>query len=177
MFKLSGTWALAACIWFNSGRVGEFFSNLQLWQLVTLQPLTYSNLQYLFGKDLDIVVNIISLQETASILKIGFDLSKWPHLHRAYVIRDCIFFATTVYNLPAQDPYSSGKFLEQIKGKMNVLKASKMLQINLNKSFIAYKIPNTRKIEPQLSIIASILFLFDICTSVNYFISSFETDN
>ena len=35
-------------------------------------------------------------QKASSILKVGFALSKWPHLHRAYVISGCIFFATAV---------------------------------------------------------------------------------
>ena len=44
-------------------------------------------------KDLDLVVCIAPAQETGKILKIGFDLSKWPYLQRACVIGGCIFFS------------------------------------------------------------------------------------
>ena len=37
-------------------------------------------------KDLYPLVQIVAAQETSSILKIGFALSKWPHLHRAYLV-------------------------------------------------------------------------------------------
>ena len=36
-------------------------------------------------KDLDPVTSIISTQETWSILELGFAVSRWPKLHRAYI--------------------------------------------------------------------------------------------
>lgn len=48
-------------------------------------------------KDLESVVNIVSVRETGSILKIGFALSKWSHLHRAYVLAVCRVLSTTVH--------------------------------------------------------------------------------
>ena len=43
---------------------------------VTLQPFDLQRLTVPFWKDLEPVVNIFSVKETASILKIGFALSK-----------------------------------------------------------------------------------------------------
>ena len=40
-------------------------------------------------KDFNPVVNIISAEETGSILKIGFALLKLPHLHRTYLVDIC----------------------------------------------------------------------------------------
>ena len=36
------------------------------------------------------------VQKTSSILRLGFALSKWPHLHRAYVVGGCLFNFGTV---------------------------------------------------------------------------------
>ena len=47
-------------------------------------------------KDLILFSTVSKDQKASSILKVGFALSKWPHLHRAYVISGCIFFATAV---------------------------------------------------------------------------------
>ena len=38
-------------------------------------------------------------QKASSILKVGFDLSKWPYFHSAYVIGVCIFFVMAVFQL------------------------------------------------------------------------------
>ena len=37
-------------------------------------------------KDLNRLKKYVKYQEVSSILKMGFALSKWPHLHRAYVV-------------------------------------------------------------------------------------------
>ena len=37
-------------------------------------------------KDLNPFKTVYKIQEASSILKVGFALSKWPHLHRAYVV-------------------------------------------------------------------------------------------
>ena len=53
------------------------------------------------------IVNIISVEETGSILKIGLAFSKWPYLPRAYLVTICrlrtrrlllltVYFKTTV---------------------------------------------------------------------------------
>ena len=48
-------------------------------------------------KDLELIGNIDSAKETSSVLKIGFALSKWPHLHRAYLVIGRYLSLETVY--------------------------------------------------------------------------------
>ena len=48
-------------------------------------------------KDLNLLKKHIKNQVASSILKVVFAFSKWPHLHRAYVISGCIFFAMAVH--------------------------------------------------------------------------------
>ena len=59
---------------------------LKVRQTVTLQPLDQQRFTVPLLKDLDLVFNIISAQLIDSICKIGFALSKWPNLHRAYLL-------------------------------------------------------------------------------------------
>ena len=70
---------------------------LKVWQTATLQPFNLTKTTVPFRKDLDPVINIVSAQETDSILTIDFALSKWPHLHRAYVLTVCSVLSTAVY--------------------------------------------------------------------------------
>ena len=86
MVQSSRTQTRAARIWFEYGWVAEFFSNLQLWKLVTLQHFDLQRPTVPLWKGLELVVNILA-QETARILKISFTLLKWPNLHRVYFIR------------------------------------------------------------------------------------------
>ena len=86
-----GIQTLAASKWFDSGRPAEFFSNLQLWQLLTLLPFDPQRFRVPLWKDINL------LYCHGSILKISFALSKWPHnLHSAYVIGILIFIATAL---------------------------------------------------------------------------------
>ena len=74
-------------MWFNSSWVARFLLNLQIWQLVTFQPfdLQRPTIPLWNWKDLELVVKIVSDQETDNIWKIGFALSKSTYLHKAYV--------------------------------------------------------------------------------------------
>ena len=54
--------------------------------------MTYRDPQYVFGKILTFLPNTISIQRTSRIFHTSYALSKWPHLHRAYIISRCIFF-------------------------------------------------------------------------------------
>ena len=54
--------------------------------------MTYRDPQYLFGKISISLANTILIHRTSRIFDISYDLSKWPHLHKAYVINGCIFF-------------------------------------------------------------------------------------
>ena len=92
----SGTRTQVAGEWFYSGRLAEFFSNLQLWQLVTLQSFNQQTSAVSLSKDLNLFCWHITWPRDSQHLKIGFALSKWPHFQGAYVIRVLIFFATAV---------------------------------------------------------------------------------
>ena len=47
-------------------------------------------------KDLDSIVNKVSAQDTCSISKMCFALSKRPHLHEGYIVSSPIFFVMSV---------------------------------------------------------------------------------
>ena len=47
-------------------------------------------------KDLILFSTVSKDQKASSILKVGFALSKWPHLHRAYVVSVWFFLNTIV---------------------------------------------------------------------------------
>ena len=52
-------------------------------------------------KDIDLIVNISSAQETSSILKKGIVLSKWPYFHQANSVtfRNQNFVAVLLYRI------------------------------------------------------------------------------
>ena len=53
---------------------------------------------------------VSEVQKTSSILRMGFALSKWPHLHRAYVVGGCLFnFGTVTYQNVQWQKRLSGK--------------------------------------------------------------------
>ena len=73
---------------FDSRTIGSSF-NFDSFQIYS--QLTYRDTQYLFGKILT-SLNQISIEKTRRIFSTRHALSKWPHLHRAYVISGRIFF-------------------------------------------------------------------------------------
>ena len=73
---------------FDSQTIGSS-SNFD--SLYLCSQLTYRDPQYLFGKIWTSLTYIVSIKRTSRIFNIDYALSKWPHLHRAYVIRGCIF--------------------------------------------------------------------------------------
>ena len=48
-------------------------------------------------KILNLLKKYLKSQEVSYNFMLGFALSKRPHLHRAYAISECIFFATAVH--------------------------------------------------------------------------------
>ena len=54
--------------------------------------MTYRNPWYLFGRISTSFTNIGSIKSTSRTFNTSYALSKWPHLHRAYIISRCIFF-------------------------------------------------------------------------------------
>ena len=68
--------------------------------------------KFLALKDLNLFKTVSKVQKTSSILRVGFALSKWPHLHRAYVVGGFLFnFGTVMPRLRVgnqeiiKDPY------------------------------------------------------------------------
>ena len=102
MILLSGNQTRAARMWFKMGKVAEFFSNLQLWKLVTLQPVDLKRPAVPLWKDLNLP-NIQNFnQRTNSIHDTGFACSKWPHSHRAYLLGVWHSFSVTALPPPVK---------------------------------------------------------------------------
>ena len=59
--------------------------------------LTYRDPQCLFKKIWTSLTYIVSIQRTRRILIISYTLSKWPHLHRAYLLGVWHSFSVTVH--------------------------------------------------------------------------------
>ena len=49
--------------------------------------------KFLALKDLNLFKTVSKVQKTSSILRVGFALPKWPHLHRAYVVGGCFLIS------------------------------------------------------------------------------------
>ena len=96
MILSSKNWTRAALVYFELGRGKNILSNLQLWQLATLQPVDLQRPTVPLWKDLNPLNKLISIKRTERIFNTSYAQSKWPHLHRAYVIGVCIFFAMAV---------------------------------------------------------------------------------
>ena len=61
--------------------------DLQLWKLVTyFETLWSTDPIFLAWKDLIRSLKCTKIQESNSIFRVGFALSKTPHLHRAYLV-------------------------------------------------------------------------------------------
>ena len=52
--------------------------------------------KFLATKDLNLLKKHNKNQLASRILKVVFAFSKWPHLHRAYIISVCIYYAMAV---------------------------------------------------------------------------------
>ena len=79
--------------------------------------LTYRDPQYLFGKISSSLTNPSSMKRTKRIFNTSFALSKWPHLHRAYVISGCAFFWLAIAKMPFCGPNCSRSKKSQLKQK------------------------------------------------------------
>ena len=93
--------------WFGwgRGRLADFFlrpPTLTACNFAALQP---TDPKFLALKDLNLLKKHTKNQVASSILKVIFAFSKWPHLHRAYVISGCIFFTTAVCGLTSKVEY------------------------------------------------------------------------
>ena len=68
------------------GRVADFFMRPPTLTTVNFEAIWQKDLKFLEIKDLNCLKKYAKYQEASSILWVGFALSKWPHLHRAYVV-------------------------------------------------------------------------------------------
>ncbi len=71
----------------NAAGWQNFLLNVQILQLVALQPFDLQRLTVPLWKDLEPFANKLSAQETSSILKIGFALSNLPPSDKAYLVQ------------------------------------------------------------------------------------------
>ena len=55
--------------------------------------------KFLALKDLNPFKTVSKVQKISSILRVGFFLSKWPHLHRVYLLGVRYWFSETVYEV------------------------------------------------------------------------------
>ena len=84
---------------------------LQLWQLVTLQPVDLQRPTVPLWKYLNLLKNTISNQRTSRIFDTVFAHSKWPHLHMAYLLGVWHSFSVTVCTYI---PWNIWGFVERI---------------------------------------------------------------
>ena len=70
------------------GRVADFFMRPPTLTASNFAALWPTDLKFLAFKDLNPFSKRIKFEEATSILKVVFSFSKWPHLHRAYVVGD-----------------------------------------------------------------------------------------
>ena len=106
------------------------FDSLQLWH-----QLTYREPHYLFGKISTSLTNSVSIERKKRIFNTSFAPSKWPHLHRAYVIGGCISIWLPV---PILDkPFGNGVTL---RDKNNLKNPTSVMSLKyVFKSFISFQ--------------------------------------
>ena len=56
-----------------------------------------TDLKFSAFKDLNFFSIVLKVQETGSILRVSFALSKWPHFHRVYLVTICKRSSIAVY--------------------------------------------------------------------------------
>ena len=74
--------------WFECGRghMADFFVRPPTLTTGNFEAIWPKDLKISATKDLNRFKKYAKYQEASSILWVGFALSKWPHLHRAYVV-------------------------------------------------------------------------------------------
>ena len=82
--------------WLGPGPAGRLFLRPPTLTAGNFAALWPTDPKFLALKDLNPFKTVSKVQKTSSILRVGFALSKWPHLHRAYVVGGCIFNLGTV---------------------------------------------------------------------------------
>ena len=78
------------------GRMADFFLRPPTLTDSNFAALWPTDPKFLALKVLNPFKTVSKVQKTSSILRVGFALSKWPHLHRTYVVGGCLFNFGTV---------------------------------------------------------------------------------
>ena len=68
------------------GRMADFFVRPPTLTTDNFEAIWPNDLKSLAIKDLNRLKKYAKYQEASRIFKVGFALSKWPNLHRAYVV-------------------------------------------------------------------------------------------
>ena len=68
--------------------------------------------KFLALKNLNPLKTVLKFQEDSSVLKMGFALSKWPHLHRAYLVTVREYLSQSVFVWTVQN-ISNSKNMRQ----------------------------------------------------------------
>ena len=71
------------------GRLADFFLRPPTLTASNFAALWPADPKFLALKDLNLLKKYTKYQEASSILRVVFALSKWPHLHRAYLVTIC----------------------------------------------------------------------------------------
>ena len=95
MIQSSRTQKSVTHLWFDSGRAVKLFLKSSIMTAHNFAALWPQSFTVPVMKYLD-PVDIVFTQDNGSISKIGFAPSNWPHIHIAYGIGVCIFFAIAV---------------------------------------------------------------------------------
>ena len=85
--------------WLGPGPAGRLFLRPPTLTAGNFAALWPTDPKFLALKDLNPFKTVSKVQKTSSILRVGFALSKWPHLHRAYVVTVCNQIWIAVYNI------------------------------------------------------------------------------
>ena len=85
--------------WFEWGRgwTADFFLRPPTLTADDFEALWPKDFKFLALKDLNLFKIVFKFQKTSIILRVGFALSKWPHLHRAYVVIVPFILNSAVY--------------------------------------------------------------------------------
>ena len=84
--------------WLGPGPAGRLFLRPPTLTAGNFAALWPTDPKFLALKNLNPFETVSKVQKTSSISRVGFALSKWPHLHRAYVVGGCLFNFGTVSN-------------------------------------------------------------------------------
>ena len=84
--------------WFEGGRgrMADFFVRPPTLTTGNFEAIWPKDLKFSAIKDLNCLKKYFRYQEASSILKMGFALSKWPHLHWAYLLGSRLHLVSTV---------------------------------------------------------------------------------